>query len=155
MTNKAKPQKGRKKRKKDDDSLASESAISEIRVLGRKFVVTKMFWLRDKKHAFTTKVDESYNHLERFETDEGKIQGQLADLREILPEALRSKMRKMEKNGLADAVSFQSSRHTSALTQASPMNSFDLRWGSNVLKFRTESGAPLARQSSIAPPRTC
>ncbi|KAJ6495001.1 hypothetical protein DFH09DRAFT_1103839 [Mycena vulgaris] len=68
-----------------------------------KFVpVTSSLWLRDKKQAFTTVVDEQYNPLERFDTDAGKMQVQLVELREVLPQALRSKMAEMEKNGLAD-----------------------------------------------------
>ncbi|KAJ7321995.1 hypothetical protein DFH08DRAFT_818372 [Mycena albidolilacea] len=76
--------------------------MGEARVLGRKFSVTRMLWLRDKKRAFTLKADDMYNPLERFETDSTKMQGQLADLRNILPEALRDKMGDMEENGLAD-----------------------------------------------------
>jgi hypothetical protein len=105
VTNATKHAKGRKKQKKDHPSKATDSQTAEIRVLGRKFAVTRMLWLRDKKHAFTVKVDDTYNPLERFETDSAKLQGQLADLRSILPEALRNKMEDMEENGLADEVS--------------------------------------------------
>ncbi|KAJ7143961.1 hypothetical protein C8R44DRAFT_601429 [Mycena epipterygia] len=100
VTNKSTAHKRRKKQKTDHHSPAE---IDEIRVLGRKFTVTNMLWLRDRKHAFTTPVDEVYNPLERFDTDASKLQGQLADLRAIFPEALRNKMKDMEKNGLADA----------------------------------------------------
>ncbi|KAJ7768111.1 hypothetical protein DFH07DRAFT_1008729 [Mycena maculata] len=64
VTNASKPHKGRKKQKKDHVRLAADSELEEARVLGRKFAVTKMLWLRDKKHVFTTEVDDTYNSLE-------------------------------------------------------------------------------------------
>lgn len=100
-----KHRKGRKKQKKDHSWEATDTQMGEVRVLGRKFAVTRKLWLRDKKHAFTLKADDAYNPLERFETDSSKMQGQLADLRNILPETLRNKMEDMEENGLADEVS--------------------------------------------------
>ncbi|KAJ7744403.1 hypothetical protein B0H16DRAFT_1463279 [Mycena metata] len=104
VTNSTKPpKKGHKRQKRDHNTAASDCELEDIRVLGRKFAVTNMLWLRDKKKAFTTPVDDAYNPRERFETKSSKVQGQLADLRDILPEALQKKMKCMEKNGLADA----------------------------------------------------
>ncbi|KAJ7120387.1 hypothetical protein C8R44DRAFT_877817 [Mycena epipterygia] len=103
VTNKERPHKGRKKHKKDHHAPASERELEETRVLGRKFAVTKSLWLRNKKHAFTTAIDDTYNPLERFDTDASKIQGQLVDLLETLPVPQR-KMKDMERNGMADAI---------------------------------------------------
>ncbi|KAJ7863762.1 hypothetical protein B0H14DRAFT_2348812, partial [Mycena olivaceomarginata] len=102
VTNATKHRKGRKKQKKDHSCKATDTQMGEVRVLGRKFSVTRMLWLCDKKRAFTLKADNVYNPLERFKTDSTKMQGQLADLRNILPEALHDKMEDIEENGLAD-----------------------------------------------------
>ncbi|KAJ7140986.1 hypothetical protein C8R44DRAFT_866655 [Mycena epipterygia] len=59
VTNKEQPCKGQKKHKKDHHAPASERELEETRVLGRKFTVTKSLWLHDKKHAFTTAIDNT------------------------------------------------------------------------------------------------
>ncbi|KAJ7710606.1 hypothetical protein B0H17DRAFT_893343, partial [Mycena rosella] len=103
------------KQKKDHPTPADDRDLTEFRVLGRKFAVTNSLWLCDKKQAFTTVVDEQYNHLERFDTDAGKVQRQLVELREALPQALQNKMEDMEKN-----VSVRDERTTLQYFQSSP-----------------------------------
>ncbi|KAJ7108278.1 hypothetical protein C8R44DRAFT_680410, partial [Mycena epipterygia] len=110
-----------------------------------------MLWLRDRKHAFTTPVDEAYNPLERFDTDASKLQGQLADLRAIFPEALRNKMKDMEKNGLADA---QRSNISTRVRRAAGPDIFDctsndlLTSKSRSDKFRRQIGWTFAANST-------
>src|SRR6202167_5019350 len=45
----------------------------------------KLFWLHDDRKTFRTQVDEQYDHLQRFENLESKIQGQIADILDVLP----------------------------------------------------------------------
>ncbi|KAJ7853017.1 hypothetical protein B0H14DRAFT_2354529 [Mycena olivaceomarginata] len=77
------PKRGRKKRK----VLAggSEDETKEIKHLAHKFVITKMMWISDLAHTVNTDVNDQYNPLERFENRGSKIQGELADLLDILP----------------------------------------------------------------------
>jgi hypothetical protein len=77
------PKRGRKKRK----VLAggSEDETKEIKHLVHKFVITKMMWISDLARTVNTDVNDQYNPLERFENRGSKIQGELADLLDILP----------------------------------------------------------------------
>jgi hypothetical protein len=81
------PKRGRKKRK----VLAggSEDETKEIKHLAHKFVITKMMWISDLAHTVNTDVNDQYNPLERFENCGSKIQGELADLLDILPAKFR------------------------------------------------------------------
>lgn len=58
----------------------------------RKFTVMNLFWLREDRRTFRTTVDEQYDHLQRFENLETKIQGQLAEILEVLPSQYASEV---------------------------------------------------------------
>ena len=45
----------------------------------------RLFWLRDDRQTFRTQLDEQYDHLQRFENLESKVQGQIRDILEVLP----------------------------------------------------------------------
>ncbi|KAJ7680006.1 hypothetical protein B0H17DRAFT_943567 [Mycena rosella] len=76
------PQHGRKKKKMVDSG--SEEDTKEIKKLGHKFVMMKMIWLPDLSGTIHTKLDDQYNHLERFENHASKVQGELVDLLDLL-----------------------------------------------------------------------
>lgn len=78
------PARGRKKRKITEGG--SEDETSEIKRLAHKFVNTYAIWLREPSETFKTKVDNDFDPCERFEDDRNKIQGQLLDLIDLLPE---------------------------------------------------------------------
>lgn len=59
--------------------------MEELSLVARKFTIMRLFWFHDDKKMFRTHIDEQYNPLQRFNTTENKIQGQLADLLEELP----------------------------------------------------------------------
>ncbi|KAF8584134.1 hypothetical protein K439DRAFT_1346778 [Ramaria rubella] len=50
-----------------------------------KFTYMAMLWLQNPERTFKLAVDPSYDPAERFATSELKLQGQLADLQEIIP----------------------------------------------------------------------
>ncbi|KAJ7651756.1 hypothetical protein B0H17DRAFT_1215216 [Mycena rosella] len=78
------PQHGRKTKKMVDSG--SEEDTKEIKKLGHKFVMMKMIWLPDLSGTIHTKLDDQYNHLERFENHASKVQGELVDLLDLLPQ---------------------------------------------------------------------
>ena len=72
-----------KKRKRT--TPRSDAETEEISQLAKKFTIMKLFWLHDDRKTFRTPVDEQYDHLQRFENLESTIQGQIADILEVLP----------------------------------------------------------------------
>ncbi|KAJ7766859.1 hypothetical protein B0H16DRAFT_1791371 [Mycena metata] len=81
------PKRGRPKKRKVDSG--SEDDTKEVKNLAHKFTVMNLLWMRDLKCTFNTDVDEQYDPLARWENWESKVQGQLADLLEILPPKFR------------------------------------------------------------------
>ncbi|KAJ7201090.1 hypothetical protein GGX14DRAFT_571664 [Mycena pura] len=77
------PKRGRKKRQMVDGG--SEEDTEKLKELAHAFVAMRMVWLHDPPTTFTTVVDSQYNPLERFENRASKIQGELAELLEVLP----------------------------------------------------------------------
>jgi hypothetical protein len=63
----------------------TDAETEEISRIAKAFTVTRLFWLWNDKQTFSTAVDEQYNDLQCFETDNGKMQGQISDIRAVLP----------------------------------------------------------------------
>ncbi|KAJ7633299.1 hypothetical protein B0H17DRAFT_961776, partial [Mycena rosella] len=88
------PQHGRKRKKMVDGG--SEEDTKEIKKLGHKFVMMKMIWLPDLSGTIHTKLDDQYNPLERFENRASKVQGELADLLDLLPQKFHGEIMQSE-----------------------------------------------------------
>ncbi|KAJ6489984.1 hypothetical protein C8R45DRAFT_1213365 [Mycena sanguinolenta] len=86
----AAPRRGRKKRKVLDGG--SEDETKEVENLAHKFTIMKLLWVSDLDDTVNTDINEHYNPLERFENHESKVQGELADLLEKLPEKFRGQV---------------------------------------------------------------
>ncbi|KAJ6483197.1 hypothetical protein C8R45DRAFT_1075505 [Mycena sanguinolenta] len=86
----AAPRRGRKKRKVLDGG--SEDETKEVKNLAHKFTIMKLLWVSDLDDTVNTDINEQYNPLERFENHESKVQGELADLLETLPEKFRGEV---------------------------------------------------------------
>ncbi|KAJ6592903.1 hypothetical protein B0H19DRAFT_975627, partial [Mycena capillaripes] len=56
----------------------------------------KLLWIPDLQKTVNTKVDDQYNPLERFENAASKVQGELADLLETLPEKFHGEVMRSE-----------------------------------------------------------
>ena len=70
-----------------DDQLSLEEAeIDEVKRLGRRFVILHGPWLRRKEHIFQVELDENYDEAERFRDTNTIVQGQLREIRGLLPE---------------------------------------------------------------------
>lgn len=82
VTNAEQPRSSKRKRA---FTTRSDSETEEVSQLAKKFAITTLFWLRDDRQTFRTPIDEQYDHLQRFENLESKIQGQIRDLLEVLP----------------------------------------------------------------------
>lgn len=54
-------------------------------MVAKMFTIMNLFWLHDEQKTFRTRVDEQYDHLQRFENLENKIQGQISDILDVLP----------------------------------------------------------------------
>lgn len=63
---------------------------------GHRYVLEGMPWLEISNAAefFKTRLDDTYEERHRFTTSSNRVQGQLRDIKAILPAALRSHMRK-------------------------------------------------------------
>ena len=72
-----------KKRKRTE--VRSNAETEEVSMIAKKFTIMSMLWLQDDRKTLQTTIDEQYNHLQQFENKETKIQGQLADVVEVLP----------------------------------------------------------------------
>ena len=77
--------------------------MEELSLVARKFTIMRLFWFHDDK-MFRTHIDEQYDPLQRFDTTENKIQGQLADLLEGLPPVYVELMSKGETAWLSQKV---------------------------------------------------
>lgn len=85
---KPKSKKGRKAQKSSQAAEGADiQATDKIRQLGGKFAIMYMLWLGNAQAAFQTKLDPTFQPMDRFRTGlEWKRQGELADLLEVFPE---------------------------------------------------------------------
>lgn len=81
-TNRQEPQ---NKRRKSRLPAHSDEEEEEVAQAAKKFTMMHLFWLHQDKSTFRCQPNEQYNPLERFENENTKVQGQLADLLEFLP----------------------------------------------------------------------
>jgi hypothetical protein len=82
MTNVEQPGSGKKRKRTE---VRSNAETEEVSMIAKKFTIMSLLWLRDDRKTFQTAIDEQYDHLQRFKNKETKIQGQLADIVEVLP----------------------------------------------------------------------
>ncbi|KII82986.1 hypothetical protein PLICRDRAFT_33148 [Plicaturopsis crispa FD-325 SS-3] len=78
---------GRPKKQKTHDDIPEDDA-AEISLLGKKFASVKLLWLRKENETFTEPCDDDYDAFARFENEATKVQGQIRDLLDVLPENL-------------------------------------------------------------------
>lgn len=82
----------RKRRRRQDDDLDSdqpsveEAEAEEVKGLGRRFLILHGPWLRQKELIFQVELDENYDEKERFKDIKTLVQGQLHEIRGLLPE---------------------------------------------------------------------
>jgi hypothetical protein len=82
----------RKRRRRQDDDLDSdqpsveEAEAEEVKGLGRRFLILHGPWLRQKELIFQVELDENYDEKERFKDINTLVQGQLHEIRGLLPE---------------------------------------------------------------------
>ncbi|EGO02266.1 hypothetical protein SERLA73DRAFT_151192 [Serpula lacrymans var. lacrymans S7.3] len=81
-----------RKKRNLTDSHEDEKVVKR---LGQKFLITHMLWMQDAVNTFDTPVDNEYSHFCRFEDKASKIQGQLRDIKEILPLCFHSLLGEM------------------------------------------------------------
>jgi hypothetical protein len=70
----------------DDQPSIEEAEADEVKRLGRRFVILHGLWLRRKELIFQVEFDESYDEKERFKDTNTMVQGQLHEIRGLLPE---------------------------------------------------------------------
>ncbi|KAG5650061.1 hypothetical protein H0H81_000905 [Sphagnurus paluster] len=76
----------------DDSSGAGEpitvkeAETDEVKSLGRRFVILHRPWLRRRELIFEVELDEEYDENERFTNTNTMVQGQLHEIRGLLPE---------------------------------------------------------------------
>lgn len=86
------PKKRRRTQGESEDSLDSDEAsveeaeTDEIKRLGRRFVILHGPWLRQRELIFQVEFDEDYDEKERFKSATTMVQGQLHEVRGLLPE---------------------------------------------------------------------
>lgn len=81
-TNQEDPAESRKKKREDSPERDDEERVEDI---GRAFTIMNLFWLTNPAKTFRTTLDTQYNPHERFENTDNKIQGQLVEIRAVLP----------------------------------------------------------------------
>jgi hypothetical protein len=84
------PAKKRRRRQEDgldsDQPSVEEAEAEEVKGLGRRFLILHGPWLRRKELIFQIELDENYVEEERFKDINTLIQGQLHEIRGLLPE---------------------------------------------------------------------
>ena len=70
----------------DDQPSIEEAEADEVKRLGRRFVILHGLWLRQKEVIFQVDLDEGYEEIERFKDTNTMVQGQLREIRGLLPE---------------------------------------------------------------------
>ena len=73
------------KRHKSGSLAWSDEEEDKIAKTAKKFTIMHLFWLHQDRQTFRSEPNEQYNHLQHFENDDNKMQGQLADLLKFLP----------------------------------------------------------------------
>ncbi len=63
-----------------------EAEADEVKRLGRRFVILHGPWLRRKELLFQVQLEEDYDEKERFKDTNTMVQGQLHEIRGLLPE---------------------------------------------------------------------
>jgi len=69
-----------------DEASVEEAETDEIKRLGRRFVILYGPWLRQRELIFQVEFDEDYDEKERFKSATTMVQGQLHEIRGLLPE---------------------------------------------------------------------
>jgi hypothetical protein len=70
----------------DDQLSVEEAEADEVKRLGRRFLILNGPWLRRKELIFQVEIDEDYDENERFKDINTLVQGQLREIRALLPE---------------------------------------------------------------------
>ncbi|KIJ29755.1 hypothetical protein M422DRAFT_268792 [Sphaerobolus stellatus SS14] len=79
------PKTERPRRKRQLPKIVDENLNSQVKTLGQKFTYISLLWLHQPLETFQLPLDEEYDPLDRFESEEGWLQGQLRDLLEAIP----------------------------------------------------------------------
>ncbi|KIJ31649.1 hypothetical protein M422DRAFT_266679 [Sphaerobolus stellatus SS14] len=79
------PKTERPRRKRQLPKIVDEDLNSQVKTLGQKFTYMSLLWLHQPLETFQLPLDEEYDPLDRFESEEGWLQGQLRDLLEAIP----------------------------------------------------------------------
>ena len=69
-----------------DEPRIEEAETEEVKRLGRRFVILHGPWLKRKEHIFEVEVDEDYDEKDRFTDNDTMAQGQLREVRGLLPQ---------------------------------------------------------------------
>jgi len=69
-----------------DELTVVEAETDEVKRLGRRFVILHGPWLRRRDHIFGVEPDEAYDETDRFKDINTIVQGQLHEIRGLLPE---------------------------------------------------------------------
>ena len=70
----------------DDHPSVEEAEAEEVKGLGHHFLILHGPWLRRKELIFQVKLDEDYDENERFKDINTLVQGQLHEIRGLLPQ---------------------------------------------------------------------
>jgi hypothetical protein len=69
-----------------DEPSVEEAETDEVKGLGRRFVILHGPWLRQRELVFQVEFDGDYDEKERFKGANTMLQGQLHEIRGLLPE---------------------------------------------------------------------
>ncbi len=69
-----------------DEPSVKEAETDEVKRLGRRFVILHGLWLREREHIFQVEFNEDYDEKQRFKDTNTMVQGQLREIKGLLPE---------------------------------------------------------------------
>ncbi|KAJ6452036.1 ribonuclease H-like domain-containing protein [Mycena vitilis] len=79
----------------ESDTTAGDSEETKIKRAGRLFLLNCGLWLKGGAHIFQEALDPAYDEKKRFHTPANKVEGQLRDIKKVLPVGLEE----AKKNG--------------------------------------------------------
>ena len=87
------------------DTVDKVEIDEQIKHAGQLYVLTKALWLQNPGTAFKMKCNDQYNPAEHFENGKNKLQGQLLDILDVLPEKFHKHISKKSIQALVSLLS--------------------------------------------------
>ncbi|KAJ7822963.1 hypothetical protein B0H14DRAFT_3875350 [Mycena olivaceomarginata] len=106
----------------DNSQAPNPPTVEErTRAAGRRFALLKSLFFVDDERVWAVQKDEMFTRTKEFDSDEGRVQGQLLDVLNVLPENVHQ-WRQYEWLSLATTAHFDDEEPPSCFTHGQPFD---------------------------------